>query len=111
MRRPTAFEVRQESDGSEIRLTLVGELDLRTGPSMSERLEKILANGATEVIVDLSELAFMDSTRLRLLIELNNRSERERWQLRLVGPKHEAAALVLRATGTDTSLPFVDSLH
>jgi len=28
-----------------------------------------------------------------------------------VGPKHEAAALVLRATGTDTSLPFVDSLH
>lgn len=111
MARPTAFEVRQESDGSEVRLKLVGELDLRTATELSQRLDEVLADGATALTVDLSDLSFMDSTGLRLLIELSNRSERERWRLKLVAPKHEAAALVLRATGIDSALPFEDAPH
>ena len=56
--------------------------------------------------LDLSDLAFMDSTGLRLLIELNDRAQREPWRLELVSPRHEAASQVLRITGADVALPF-----
>lgn len=109
MAQPAALEVQQESRGSEVRLTLAGELDLHTAMDLSQRLDEIFASDPSELTVDLSELRFMDSTGLRLLLELNNRSEQDQWRLSLIAPKHEAAVLVLRATGTDTALPFVDA--
>jgi hypothetical protein len=50
----------------------------------------------------------MDSTGLRLLIELNQRAQRESWTLTLTAPKLESAAIVLRTTGADSALPFAD---
>lgn len=108
MAQPAGLEVQQESQGSAVRLTLAGELDLCTATDLSQRLDEIFATDPSELTVDLSDLRFMDSTGLRLLLELNNRSEQGRWRLSLIAPKHEAAVLVLRATGTDTALPFVD---
>jgi anti-anti-sigma factor len=60
----------------------------------------------TLVTLDLRDLAFMDSSGLRLLIDLHDRSRREPWELTLMTPTHEAAAVVLRATGADKALPF-----
>jgi anti-sigma B factor antagonist len=108
MARPTPFEIREESDGGATRASLSGELDVRTAVTLSQRVDEMLANGAHALTLDLSDLAFMDSTGLRLLIELNSRAEREQWPLQLIAPKHEGAALVLRVTGADTALPFVD---
>ena len=48
----------------------------------------------------------MDSSGLRLLIDLYDRSQRETWKLTMVAPSSEAATMVLRATGADTALPF-----
>lgn len=48
-------------------LTLRGEHDLSTKPSLREELEWALARGST-VIVDLSQVTFIDSTVLRGLI-------------------------------------------
>ena len=48
----------------------------------------------------------MDSSALRLLIELNYRSKRERWRLRLLAPTDRAAAQVLRITAFDSALPL-----
>ena len=50
--------------------------------------------------------AFMDSTGVRLLIELKYRSKRERWRLRLLAPTDRGAAHVLRITAIDSALPF-----
>ena len=47
-----------------------------------------------------------DTSGLRLLIELYDRARRDGWQLHLTPPRHEAATLVLRATGADRALPF-----
>jgi anti-sigma B factor antagonist len=74
---------------------------------LSKRLTAQLDAGATELTIDLRGLAFMDSSGLRLLIELHDRSRAEGWGLKLVCPEQEAAVLVLRATGADKRLPFV----
>jgi anti-sigma B factor antagonist len=107
MVRPGKFEIEQTDEGRDVTLSLTGELDMRTVTELSERLARCLSDGARRVTVDLRRLAFMDSSGLRLLIELHDRSCEEGWTLRLVHPDDEAAALVLRVSGADKELPFV----
>lgn len=106
MVRPSKFEISPRTDGPNLTLAVTGELDMRTLGELSESLEEQLRGGANDVTLDLRDLAFMDSSGLRLLIELSDRSRADGWQLRMLAPLHEAAALVLRVTGADKALPF-----
>ena len=106
MVRPTRLQVNEAPSGAAPRLSVVGELDMRTAEVLAGHVERQLANRVAALTLDLGELTFMDSSGLRLLIELNDRSRHEGWRLTLVLPRHEPAAMVLRATGADTALPF-----
>jgi anti-anti-sigma factor len=106
MVRPTKFEIKQKTVGRNLIVAISGELDLNTVVTLSEHLDSRLDEDVSSLTLDLRELEFMDSSGLRLLIELNNRSKSEPWQLALVAPKAEPAAIVLRVTGADTALPF-----
>jgi anti-sigma B factor antagonist len=109
MIRPTKFEIDHKRDGPALTVAIKGELDMSTVATLSERLDSQLKGEVTLVTVDLRDLTFMDSSGLRLLIELNYRSQAESWQLALVAPEAEAATIVLRMTGADTALPFQPS--
>ena len=91
---------------SEVILAVSGELDMSTIDTLAGQVDTHLQRSVNSLTLDLSDLAFMDSTGLRLLIELNDRAEREPWRLRLVGPRQHAASRVLRITGADLALPF-----
>jgi anti-anti-sigma factor len=90
-------------------LAIVGELDMRTTGQLVERLAEQRANGATDLIVDLTKLAFMDSSGLKALIDLHYRSRAEGWRLRMIPPQCDSAAMVLRVTGADKALPFTEA--
>lgn len=107
MVRPAKFEISQSVDGRRATLAVSGELDMGTTGQLSGRVSEQLAGGATDVTVDLTELTFMDSSGLRLLIDLHDRSRTESWSLKLVAPEDEAAVLVIQATGADKALPFM----
>lgn len=79
---------------------------MNTVELLTSQLEQYLADGARAVRLDLAELGFMDSSGLRLLIDLYERSKQEGWELTIVRPRSESAVMVLRATGADTALPF-----
>ncbi len=106
MVRPTRFEITEASESADLLLSIAGELDLNTVPELARRVEDGLGEEVGRVTLDLSELTFMDSSGLRLLIELNQRAGRDDWELRLIAPKHESASAVLRLTGADAALPF-----
>ena len=109
MVRPAKFEIKQSVDGQSATLAIVGELDMRTAERLLECLAEQRAHGVTDVTVDLAKLTFMDSSGLKALIDLHDRSRTEAWRLRLVAPQIEAAAMVLRATGADKALPFSET--
>ena len=52
----------------EYEVRLLGELDMSTAPQLRDELHRLASDGATMVTVDLSELAFVDSTGLSVLI-------------------------------------------
>lgn len=108
MARHPEFEIVERDDPPQVTLSVAGELDLSTTTELSERVGLRLERGARDLRLDLRKLSFMDSSGLRLLIELADRARREGWSLRLIAPREEAAALVLRATGADRALPFED---
>ncbi|HLI61492.1 MAG TPA: STAS domain-containing protein [Solirubrobacteraceae bacterium] len=108
MARRPEFEIVEHGDPPSVILAVRGELDMGTIGELSERVGARLTDGVSELRLDLRELSFMDSSGLRLLIELSDRARSEGWRLRLTPPRAEAAALVLRATGADRALPFED---
>jgi len=110
MVRPTRFEITEENRKESLILSVAGELDLGTGPVLAQRVEDELGEEHTTLTLDLSEVSFMDSSGLRLLIELNQRSEQAPWNLTLIPPQHESALTVLQLTGADKALPFEDRL-
>jgi anti-anti-sigma factor len=90
----------------EVVIALSGELDMSTIDALVDRVESRLERPIQLLTLDLGDLAFMDSTGLRLLIELNDRARQAPWSLKLIFPRHEAAARVLEITGADVALPF-----
>jgi anti-sigma B factor antagonist len=108
MIRPTKFEITQTGERPAVALAISGELDIRTISVVSEHVDEQLAAGISDLTLDLRRLTFLDSSGLRLLIGLHDRSRQAGWRLRLIAPEEEAATLVLRATGADSALPFAE---
>ena len=106
MVRPTNFEIREQATEPTLELSVTGELDMNTVELLTSQVERYLADGTRALRLDLAELGFMDSSGLRLLIDLYERSKQEGWELTIVRPRSESAMMVLRATGADTALPF-----
>lgn len=105
MIRHTPFEVQVERNGAEARVVPAGELDLATAPRLESEV-RAAAAAAKEVVLDLSGLTFIDSSGLRILILLYERSQAEGWVLAMVAPAGEARA-IFRISGVDKHLPFV----
>jgi anti-anti-sigma factor len=106
MVRPSKFEIRERATEPTLELSVTGELDMNTVELLAKHVERSLADGPRALRLDLAELGFMDSSGLRFLIDLYDRSRQEDWKLEIVRPRNEAATMVLRATGADTALPF-----
>ena len=84
-----------------------GELDIATGALLEEELEKAEATSAREIVLDLSELTFMDSTGVKLVLTDHRRSREDSDRLSIVrGPRQ--VQRVFQLTGTEFHLPFID---
>jgi anti-anti-sigma factor len=108
MVRPTPFEITERADGQTCVLSIVGELDLSRIAELTRRVQEKLDQNITVLRVDLSDLTFMDSSGLRELIDLYDRSRQEGWKFTLIPSKHTSANTVMRVTGADAALPFED---
>jgi anti-sigma B factor antagonist len=78
---PTRFSMveRRDADGA-LRLTLVGELDLTVADRLETRLQELRAS-ETSVRLDLSELSFIDSSGIRIVIRARLGANRDGWAL------------------------------
>lgn len=56
-----------ENEG-EYLVSVSGELDLYTAPELKQVVEPVAASGEHDLIIDLSELSYMDSTGLGIFV-------------------------------------------
>ena len=79
------FDVKTEklSDGQYV-ISLSGEVDLYTAPEFKQQLLEVIEQGGRDVIVDLSNTTFIDSTTLGVLVGGVKRLRTNEGQLSLV---------------------------
>jgi anti-anti-sigma factor len=82
---------------------LKGEVDMGNGASLETSLAKVLADSGGDVVVDLSELRFMDSTGLRVLLAAWKEAGKVGRAMVLRGPRPSVATL-LSVSGVDQIL-------
>jgi anti-sigma B factor antagonist len=102
------FTVHPNSQG--VILRVGGEVDLSTSPQLHAKLVDLVdVGGAGSVVVDLTAVAFMDSTALSVLLAAHKRARADGGSIRLVCPEGPVLR-VLRLTGMDKVLPVHGSL-
>lgn len=86
-----------------VRLSLSGELDLAVADRLRSRLRQ-LARAHAAVILDLSDLQFIDSTGLHVLVTNFNEATHNGWQLRIEPNLTSAVRRVVELVGIDQIL-------
>ena len=90
-------------------LEVEGEIDMATAPKLRERLLAAVNDGAHRVVVDLSEVAFVDSTGLGVLIGALKRVRLHDGDLRIVCTQR-GVRKVFDITGLDQVFGLYDAL-
>jgi anti-anti-sigma factor len=103
--------IRTEGRNSRRVLALSGELDLSNADRFSDELARAEdgASPPSRIVLDLSELEFIDSTGIAILVAAHRRLNGDDVRLQLVRSRSAAVRRVFSLTGLDDSIPFVDS--
>jgi anti-anti-sigma factor len=102
-----SFDLRVVRSGRSTRIAPCGELDIATTPELEQALADAAADAATEIVLDLRELTFMDSSGLRALAQANTRAGESGVDLSIWrGPRQ--IERVLEISGLGALLPLVD---
>jgi anti-anti-sigma factor len=82
-RGPVALTIDEQREGTNVVLCLNGELDILTASRLSSRVQEIVHRDAGDLIVDLGELRFIDSSGLHILLNAQRRLIRRGRRLRV----------------------------
>jgi anti-sigma B factor antagonist len=81
------FSLEIQHEGATFRLLLSGELDLSTAPELLAQIQGLASRGLPDLVLDLSELNFVDSAGLYVFITLQKRARAEQTKFVLVSPR------------------------
>jgi anti-sigma B factor antagonist len=102
------FRVEVRNDGRASVIAVSGELDLASSAALEEELMRVSDSEVEQVIIDLRELEFMDSTGLSTLVKAHQRAEESGKRFALVrGPQQVQRLLSL--TGVAERLELADA--
>jgi anti-sigma B factor antagonist len=103
------LSVTSRQEGARTVISVSGEIDVYTAPSLRERLNELVAAGHYDLVVDMEGVEFLDSTGLGVLVGGLKRVRSHDGTLRLVCTQ-EKILKVFRITGLTKVFPIFGSL-
>jgi anti-anti-sigma factor len=100
MRSPSLFRVTVEPLQEARLIRASGELDMNTAPTLSHQLQAARDDGITAVL-DLSDVTFIDSTGLHLLLRASRDSAGSEWGFFIVRPSDAVQRLIALSRTAD----------
>ena len=98
-----------EHDGNVLFATLAGEIDPSNARDLTDELAGAVPNGAMALVLDLSEVRYLDSSGVQLLFELAERLTARQQRLAVAIPPDAPARRVLEIVSLDPTAPVADS--
>jgi anti-anti-sigma factor len=96
-----------ETEGTTVRLALAGELDVAGAMLVEQELERIEREAPATIVLDLRDLAFMDSTGLRVIVAADGRAREQERRLVIVRGS-DTVQRIIQMTRLDERLEIVD---
>ncbi len=101
------YKTRQEGNVTVIELS--GEIDVSCAPQLKDLLQGLIDDGKTQLLVDLTEVPFMDSSGLGLFVNAFKRIQQTGGAIKFANPQ-EALRKVFSLTQTDKVFSIFDSV-
>ena len=103
------FEVDDSSDGDSAILVMGGELDYEVSPQIKARLVGAIKAGSRRLVLDLSEVTFIDSTAIGVLAGTVARLDDVGGGSLAVVSTHEKVLQIFEITGLDSVITVYSS--
>jgi anti-sigma B factor antagonist len=97
---PRVFNLVISREGDAARITVSGELDIGSADELDRAIRDVEESEIGAIVVDLSDLSFMDSTGLSVLLRASKRARGEGDRLRFLQSQHDSVTRLLELTGT-----------
>ena len=104
---PLKFRVEVEPARDGVHVCPVGELDLDTVGELRAQLEEVRSAGYTRLILDLRRTSFMDSSGLRVALDVYSDSAADGFEFGIV-PGPPAVQRPFAVAGLSARLPFIE---
>ena len=95
----TLATVTSDLDGDHLSVALAGEIDLSNADDVQSQILELTSNQLMHVLVDLSELEYLDSAGLRMLFRLAGRLSVSQIGLELLVPEGSPAREMIELVG------------
>lgn len=102
----TTLSLETREEGEQVRIALVGELDLSSALTFDEEVRRAEEREPKTLVIDLSGLKFMDSTGLRLILSAQARARKRGIRLAIV-EGGDAVKRIFRLAGVNRRLDIV----
>jgi anti-sigma B factor antagonist len=86
-----------------------GELDITASRALAPQLNAAAGDVNAQLVIDLSEVTFVDSTGLGAIVQTHRRLSRQGRVMAIVAPKGSAAAVLLDLSGLRGRLPTFET--
>ena len=86
-----------------------GELDINASRALAPELDRVAAQESGELLIDLSDVSFVDSTGLGAIVQAHRRLAQQGRTMAVVAPNGSAAAVLLNLSGLGRRLPVFPS--
>lgn len=104
----SAFDLRVVRSDGRMQIAPCGELDIVTAPQLEQAVGEATSEPVSELVLDLREVTFMDSSGLRALAHANVKAEQAGTTLSIWrGPRQ--IERVLEISGLGPLLPLADA--
>jgi len=91
-------------------VTVQGRVDSETAPQLDEKLKELLANGRYQIVINLSQVSYISSAGLRILVSALRACKNNGGDMRLAAPSARVAEVLDLVGLTELFQIFDDDL-
>ena len=107
--RQMELDIQTQRQPNQCELVLKGEIDVYTAPKLKTELVETIESGCSNIVVDLENVSFIDSSGLGVLVSALRRARERDGAVRIVCTR-ENILKIFRITGLDKVFPVFSDL-